>query len=214
MIIVVVVVVVMAVVVVVVAVVVNGCGCSEQTEVTEINHNHVIYLDHMVMVDFPLLQVLFDFNGSTTTTTIDHTNRNNTTTTATTTTATTTTIVGKPSGEFSFVFFSFSYALLIYFVLATKIISKAQPLQQRWPQCHTPSLANITNLQPISKPIAATATGKFSLLCFISYTNVYFKLIYLLMIVWDKRGLETQCISSPQVFFSSYFIFSTLLMSI
>ena len=61
MIIVVVVVVVMAVVVVVVAVVVNGCGCSEQTEVTEINHNHVIYLDHMVMVDFPLLQVLSSF---------------------------------------------------------------------------------------------------------------------------------------------------------
>ena len=109
----------------------------------------------------------------------------------------------SPPGNFLlfFFFFSFSYALLIYFVLATKIISMAQPLQQRWPQCHTPSLANITNLQPISKPIAATAAGKFSLLCFISYTNVYFKLIYLLMIVWDKRGLETQCISSPQVFF-------------
>ena len=54
MIVVVVVVVVVAVVVVIVAVVVNGCGVVS-IEQTEINHNHVIQIDHMIMVDFHLL---------------------------------------------------------------------------------------------------------------------------------------------------------------
>ena len=67
--------------------------------------------------------------------------------------------------------------------------------------------ANVTNLQPISKPIAAPAVGMFSLLCFISYTNVYFKLIYLLMIIRDKRRLEMHRISSPQVCFFLFLYF-------
>ena len=45
--------------------------------------------------------------------------------------------------------------------------------------------------------IASRAAG--IIFYFYYYTNDYFRLIYMRMKAWNKRGLEMRCISSPQV---------------
>lgn len=43
--------------------------------------------------------------------------------------------------------------------------------------------------------------------------NVYFRLIYIRLMAWDKRGLETHRVSSPRVCFIFSFLYITILMS-
>ena len=128
------------------------------------------------------------------------------------TTATTTPIVGKPSRDFFFFFFfCFCFFLIFTYLFCFSYENHLEGSTTSTTMATMTThhhYANVTNLQPISKPIAATAVGMLSLLWFISYTNVYFKLIYLLMIVWDKRGLETRCFESSGMFFSYFYIFN------